>query len=91
VIALPPSPGAVNDTVIRATPGTTEGWAGAAGTVLGIAAADAIEAAPVPFAFVAATVHVYDLPFDNPVTTTGDPAPDAAPVAPPFDEMHVAP
>ena len=90
MIALPPSAGATNDTVTCALPATTVGCGGTLGTVLGIATADAGDATPVPFAFVADTVHVYDLPFDNKPTTSGDPAPLADPVAPPFDGTHVA-
>jgi hypothetical protein len=59
--------------------------------VLGTAATEAGEARPVPFAFVAVTVHVYDLPFDKPLTTTGEAASAADPAVPPFDEVHDAP
>jgi len=90
VIALPPSLGAVNVTVICALVADAPGWAGADGTVLGITAADAVEAAPVPFAFVALTVHVYDLPFVSPPTTTGEPGPDEDPRVPPLDDAQVA-
>ena len=41
---------------------------GAPGTVAGTTAADADEAAPVPDAFVAVTVNVYEVPFVRPVT-----------------------
>jgi hypothetical protein len=44
---------------------------GAPGTVDGVAAADAVEAAPVPDAFVAVTVNVYEVPFVRPVTVHG--------------------
>jgi hypothetical protein len=91
VIALPPSFVAVNVTVICASPGVTAGCAGADGTVLGMTTADAGDAAPVPFAFVAATVQVYDFPFDRPPTTIGEPAPAAKPDVPPFDDAHDAP
>jgi len=91
VIPLPPSLGAVNATEICALPAPTEGCGGAAGTVLGIAIADAGDAAPAPFTFVAVTVHVYDFPFVSPPTTIGDAAPDAKPVVPPFDDVHVTP
>jgi len=90
VIALPPSAGGTNDTVTCAFPATTVGAAGALGTVLGIATADAADATPVPFAFVADTVHVYDLPFDNEPTTIGEPAPLTEPETPPFDGTHAA-
>ena len=72
MIALPPSAGATNVTVICAFPALTVGAAGALGTVLGIAAADAGDAGPAPFALVAVTVHEYDFPFVNPVTTVGE-------------------
>ena len=88
VIALPPSVGGTNDTVTCAFPATTVGAAGALGTVLGIATVDAGDAAPVPFAFVAATVHVYDFPFVREPTTVGDARSDTAPGAPPFDDTH---
>ncbi len=58
VIGLPPSNGATNDTVNCPLPTPAVGWPGAVGTVLGTTVADAGEAAPVPFAFVAVTVHV---------------------------------
>ncbi len=90
VIALPPLAGAENATVICAFPAATVGAAGALGTVLGTAAADAGDATPEPFAFVAVTVHVYDFPFVRPATTIGDAAPDPAPATPPFDDTHAA-
>jgi hypothetical protein len=90
VIALPPSFGAAKLTEICAFPETTVGWAGGAGTVLGTTAAEAGDAAPVPFAFVALTVHVYDFPFVSPVTTSGGVASLAEPGVPPFDEVQVA-
>jgi len=80
----------VNVTVILALPGATDGCAGAAGTVLGIATADAADAGPSPFAFVALTVHVYDFPFVRPVTASGDAAPDPEPAVPPFDDTQLA-
>jgi len=57
-MALPPLAGALNETLACALPDAATGWAGALGTVLGTAAADATDAAPSPFAFVAVTVHV---------------------------------
>ena len=88
VIALPPSAGGTNDTVTCAFPATTVGCGGALGSVLGIAIADAADAAPVPFAFVAATVHVYDFPFVRPPITVGDAGSATEPGAPPFDDTH---
>ena len=90
MIALPPSAGATNDTATCALAATTVGCAGALGTVLGIATADAGDATPVPSAFVALTVQVYDRPFDNAPTTMGEVAPVAEPVAPPFDGTQPA-
>jgi len=79
----------MNDTVIRWLPGATDACRGADGTVLGTTAVDAGEGAPVPLAFVAVTVHAYDFPFVSAFTMIGEPAPDADPVAPPFDDVHV--
>ena len=88
MIGLPPSNGATNDTVTWPFPAPTTGAAGALGTVLGTATADAGDAAPVPFAFVAATVQVYDFPFVNRPTTVGDARSATEPAAPPFDDTH---
>jgi hypothetical protein len=44
---------------------------GAPGTVEGVAAAEAVDAAPVPDAFVAVTVNVYAVPFVRPVIVHG--------------------
>jgi hypothetical protein len=91
VIARPPSNGATNTTVTWPLPAPTVGAAGAVGTVLGMTAAEAADAAPGPFAFVAVTVQVYDFPFDKLPTTIGEAAPFTDPAVPPFDEEHVAP
>ena len=56
-----------------------------------ITAPDAAENGPGPTAFVARTLHVYDLPVVAPVTVTGDAAPDPIRAAPPFDEVHETP
>ena len=90
VIGLPPSNGAMNETVTRAFPATAVGCAGASGTRFGTATADGTEGALSPLLFVAVTVHVYDLPFVRPPTRIGELAPAADPAAPPFDETHVA-
>jgi hypothetical protein len=71
-------------------PAVTNGCAGASGTVLGTAAADSGEAAPWPSAFDANTLHVYVLPFDNPVTVNGDDTPETFPGDPPSDDVHDA-
>jgi len=91
VIALPPSNGGTNDTVICAFPATTVGCAGASGTRFGTTTAEAGDAAPVPFAFVADTVHVYDFPLVRPPTTIGEAPPDPRPATPPSDETHATP
>ena len=44
---------------------------GAPGTVDGVALEDAVEAEPVPDAFVAVTVNVYAVPFVRPVIVHG--------------------
>ena len=90
MIALPPLNGAANETVTSAFPATTVAFAGPFGIVLGITAADGGEGKLVPFAFVAATVHAYDFPFDKPPTTRGEAAPEPAPATPPFDDAHAA-
>jgi len=90
VIGLPPSKGAPNETDICVFPGVTVGCAGASGTRFGLTTADATDAGPSPFAFVAVTVHVYDLPFVNPVTTSGELGPEVDPPAPPSEDVQVA-
>ncbi len=90
VIAEPPSAGATNVTTTLASPATTDGCAGASGTVLGTTATDAGDTGPSPSAFVANTVHVYVLPFVKPVTVIGDDTPPTEPAAPPSDDEHAA-
>jgi hypothetical protein len=90
VIGLPPSNGALNETVTRAFPAADVGCRGASGTRLGTATADGTEGSLSPFPFVAVTVHVYDVPFVRPTTRIGEFAPDADPATPPFDDAHVA-
>ena len=53
-------------------------------------ATDGAEALPVPRAFVAATVHVYEFPVVSPFTVTDETAPVAKAVKLPFDDVHVA-
>jgi hypothetical protein len=68
-MASPPSEtGAVhvNDTCVLPRVGVTP--VGAPGTVVGVAAADADDAEPVPTVFVAVTVNVYAVPFVRPLT-----------------------
>jgi hypothetical protein len=89
-IAAPPSlTGALNATHADPAPPVATTLVGGSGTVAGTNAFDAIEGKLGPTAFVAITVQVYDLPFVSPLTTIGEPAPDAFPVAPPFDDAHV--
>ena len=58
------------------------------GTVAGTNDEDAEDADPVPAAFVAATVHVYVLPFVSPDTEIGLEPPDPDPDDPPSDDTH---
>ena len=90
-MGLPPSNGATNVTVICAFPAVAVGCVGGSGTRFGTTTDDAGDAAPDPFAFVAVTVHVYDLPFDKVPTTIGEAPPEARPARPPSDDTHAAP
>jgi hypothetical protein len=58
VIADPLLAGAVHDTVALAFPAPAVGLDGAAGTVAGVTAFEALDGAPVPAALVAVTVKV---------------------------------
>ena len=73
MIAEPPvEPGAVHDTTdwpLAFDVALTD--VGAPGTVDGVAEADAVDAEPVPDAFVAVTVNVYEVPFVRPVIVHG--------------------
>jgi hypothetical protein len=72
VIALPPSDdGADHDNATWPLPAVPLTLVGAVGTVAGaegVTADDAADCTPVPTALIAATVNVYAVPFDNPVT-----------------------
>jgi len=68
--------------VMSAFPAETPGAAGAPGTVLGMTAADAGDAAPAPFVLLAMTEHVYESPFVRPATMIGEVAPVFAPGLP---------
>jgi len=57
-MALPPVDGAVQDTTTWALPNTPDTPVGAVGTVEGMIADEAVDAEPVPAAFVAVTVKV---------------------------------
>ena len=88
MIALPPSlVGGVKLTVASPLPATADTPVGAPGTVLGVTAVEALDAADVPAAFVAVTVNVYAVPFARPVTTIGLLAPVA--VMPPGLDVTV--
>ena len=50
---------------------------GASGVVAGVTEFDALDAVLVPTAFVAVTVNVYVVPFESPVTVSGDEPPVA--------------
>jgi hypothetical protein len=76
VIALPPLlAGAVKATDACALPGVATGEVGAPGTVAGVTALEVSEGAPVPTAFVAVTVNLYEVPLVRPVTVIGVVAP----------------
>ena len=67
-MGLPPSElGADHASATCVLPGVAAVSVGATGTVRGVALR-ALEAGPVPTAFVAATVNEYDVPFARPVT-----------------------
>ena len=87
--ADPPSlAGAVHETLACPFPGAATTPVGAPGTVLGVTAGLATEAADVPAALVAVTVNVYAVPLLRPGTIT-DVAPDVVAVAPPGDAVTV--
>jgi hypothetical protein len=68
VIAEPPfETGAENETLSDPLPLATDVIVGAPGIVAGVIAADWRDVAPVPAAFVARTLNVYDVPFVKPV------------------------
>jgi hypothetical protein len=64
----PVTDGAVQDTVACVLPEVAETDVGAPGTEDAAIAEDALDADPVPTAFVALTVNVYEAPFVSPVT-----------------------
>jgi len=89
VIADPPLPFAVKATDAVALPGVAVPMVGATGTVAGVTAFDAAEAALVPTELVAVTLKVYEVPFVRPDTTIGLEVP--VPVIPPGVEVTVYP
>ena len=91
MIASPPAlAGAVNATDSWDSPRVATAPLGAPGTVAGITPFDPAEGAPTPAWFTAETVHVYDAPLVRPETVIGLDEADSLPVAPPFDDVHVA-
>ena len=67
MITLPLFAGAVHVTVAEALPAVAVTPVGVAGTVAGVTAVEAADAAPLPTAFVAVTRNVYAVPFVKPV------------------------
>jgi hypothetical protein len=96
VIALPPSlAGAEKLTVIGPVdvvvePDTACAFVGAPGAVGTVTAFDPLDAALLPTAFVAATVHVYVLPALKDATEIGVVDPELDRVVPPSVDVHVA-
>jgi len=80
--------GATNVTVALAFPAVATTPVGAPGTFSGVTCADAVDAAPVPFAFAAVTENVYARPFVSPLTTIACPLEDV-PLNPPGDDVAV--
>lgn len=75
---LPSVIGAEKATVAAPSPATATTSLGCAGTccaTTGVTRLLAADAAPVPTAFVAFTVKVYDVPFVRPPSVIGDPEP----------------
>jgi hypothetical protein len=69
VIGLPPfDAGAVHESATCPSPATPDTAVGAPGSPEGVTGAEAAESTPVPTALIAATVNVYAVPFDKPVT-----------------------
>ena len=62
---------------------TAVGAPGAVAALTGTTALEAAEAGPVPTAFVAVTVNVYEVPFVSPVTVAESVEPPTLAVAPP--------
>jgi len=89
VIAEPPLlAGGVHDTDAWPFPAVATTAVGAPGTVVGVTAALATDAAEAPAALVAATVKEYAVPLVSPATVATV-APDVVAVAPPGDAVTV--
>jgi hypothetical protein len=88
VIAFPPLfAGDAKDTASAVLPPVVPVIVGGSGTVTaGTAVFDATDNALVPTALVAVAVHVYTFPLVKPFTMIGLAAPEAVPVAPPFED-----
>ena len=80
--------GAVHETLACPSPEAATTPVGAPGTVLGVTAALATDAADEPATLVAVTVNVYAVPLVSPATVALV-APDVAAVKPPGDEVTV--
>jgi len=87
MIAPPLLEGAVNETIAAASDDVALTTVGAFGGIAGVTDADAADAGPVPTPFVAFTVNVNGVPLVRPVTTSGEPLPEA--VKPPGLEVAV--
>ncbi len=90
MIGLPPLDGGTKLTVTFESPATMFGAAGAPGTPLGVTAFEAGDGGPGPMLLVARTVQVYVAPLVRPPTVIEGVFPPLLPVAPPFDDVHVA-
>src|SRR6185437_2491415 len=86
IVKPPVSVGGVKETLAWPSPAAAVTLVGAAGTVdVGVTEFDAAESAPLPFAFTAATVKVYETwSLVRPVTVIGDWLPAALTVPPMF-------
>ena len=89
VMALPPVAPAVKATDALLLPGVTDVIVGAPGSTAATNELDEAEADPAPTALMDTTEHVYVLPFERPLTVTGELAPLLDRVVPPSLEVHV--
>ena len=87
VVVEPSLKPGVNVIVAEPLPRTAVTLVGASGTLAGVTEFEALDTVLVPIAFVAVTVNVYAVPFDSPVTVSGEPLPLA--VNPPVLEATV--
>lgn len=79
--------GAANETVACQLAAVVTTFVGSCGTVAGTTALDAELNDPVPIAFLAATVNVYDTPFVKPGTVIG--LPDQVTITPPVLDVTI--